>query len=133
MSDVIGRLRELAERATKGPWSVMSAATSRGICDIGNRGLNRRVAIIRDVRRFGRDGNIEPETEEEPIANAAFIAACDPQTILAMAAVCERAKEMREAQKINVRANWCRRLEVEVALDEALSALEAQEPPDANT
>jgi hypothetical protein len=72
MTTIIEQLRAAEAEATKGPWRVWSPRSTHGVSEVGPEGS--RVAVIRDVRRFGSDGNIDPATEALPAANATLIA-----------------------------------------------------------
>lgn len=84
-TELAARLRELAEKATRGPWR---ADTEGKPDDDMNHGI---VADVNDLwiaacYRSGTTADCErsSEAESEVAANAAYIAATNPQTILAL-------------------------------------------------
>lgn len=78
------RLRELAEAATPGPWELWTASDARPHSIVGPTSWRRegaKVGNIVDVRHYGAtDAKYGPEQT----TNAAFIAAANPATILAL-------------------------------------------------
>lgn len=71
-----------AKAATAGPWQIDGAGTAA----IVRQTSSMRIVVVR--HRLGAD---------EHHANAAFIASCDPTTILALIAAARRAGEMETA------------------------------------
>jgi hypothetical protein len=74
LSALVARLRALAEKATPGPWT---AHTYRTVTDVAGPNARRQI-----VHWMGFDGNGIARRQNH--ANARYIAACDPQTILAL-------------------------------------------------
>ena len=72
------RLRELAEAATKGPWK---AGCGKGSASVSAR--DAQCAIYINVNREGIDGYIQ-ETVDRWHADARYIAAANPTTVLAL-------------------------------------------------
>jgi hypothetical protein len=81
----LSRLRALAEAATSGPWA---ATTETDGASAISRVMRQNVCIARTQPMFGRPHAFFREIEH----NATFIAACDPQTILALLDRAERAE-----------------------------------------
>jgi len=141
MTTIIEQLRAAEAEATKGPWRVWSPRSTHGVSEVGPEGS--RVAVIRDVRRFGSDGNIDPATEALPAANATLIALARTH-MPALLAIVDAAKEYREAATALLSKTaldldseaWMaavkRDAAAAVALDAAIAAL-TQETSDANT
>ena len=96
MTTIIEQLRAAEAEATKGPWRVWSPRSTHGVSEVGPEGS--RVAVIRDVRRFGSDGNIDPATEALPAANATLIALARTH-MPALLAIVDAAKEMVDAMR----------------------------------
>lgn len=82
-------LVRLAEAATPGPWKQHLVDDTTVICSHGD--------VCCTFANGGRDDDVDFDTDTERCeANAAFIAAANPQTILALTA---RVKELEEALK----------------------------------
>lgn len=110
MPDRIAALKELAQRATPGPWDVVD----------GNR-----VSVTLPcppVEQCGYDSVCValtyPDRRHNHVANAAFIAACDPSTILKLVAVVESARRWESKPSAHALR----------AFRSALSALDDREP-----
>lgn len=83
----LDRLEELASKATPGPWCVDNLAKVRSRLD-GGKGLIANVS----------DGHYTlPREVEGCLGNADFIAALDPQTVLALI------ERLRRAEKENIK------------------------------
>jgi hypothetical protein len=83
LASIRARVAELARKATPGPWQEDSG----DVYDTRSDGApgTPLVRADREYRRCGRD-----LTNDEREANSAYIAACDPQTILALCAEIDR-------------------------------------------
>jgi hypothetical protein len=94
MIDLLDRLEAAAKEATPGPWRVNTAGTNGKIDEVYvyAPGDHDDVAIAADIA--------DPATGQMSEANAAFIAACDPTTILRLVRVARAAQrvddDMRE-------------------------------------
>ena len=83
----IDGLIELAKKATPGPWAKSSTTATRGTRVISVQpGRTKMVALAKTDNR-------DPKHEATQLANAEYIAAASPDTIIAL---CER---LREAEK----------------------------------
>jgi hypothetical protein len=76
------RLRRLALAATPGPWEHYHSPTRRGLTPTNEIRATKRKRPVIHWTGFD-DSDV---SGEQHAANAAFIAACDPQTILALLA-----------------------------------------------
>ena len=70
------KMRELAQKATPGPWTLYHWGSCVQVDFAGNHGMRPCI-----VAWPGFDGNDLPLKQN--VANAAFIAACSPERILA--------------------------------------------------
>lgn len=85
-------LKQLAETATPGPWEVLNQKTKFFIDSPKTKGTpNGRIA---DVQWFTYES--AGPLKEESKANAHYIAACDPQTILALIEDAARYRYLRD-------------------------------------
>ena len=119
-------LAELARAATPGPWEL-----SRGewIIQSSHRGrpIGGSSDPFVDKEKYAQwIVHIHPEHRHRPAyeqqANAAYIAACSPERILALLAVVEAARDMRKMGALDAMWTEGGRLE---EFDDALAAYEA--------
>lgn len=101
-------LRALAERATQDGWSVVDGCRSHGPY-IENKATGETVCDFYFIPRIGgrRD---EPVSFENADANAAYIAACDPQTIIALVdrnSALEKVAEAAKALQKRLDEHYC--------------------------
>jgi hypothetical protein len=109
----IEKLREAAKNATQGPRRVIVGVVSVGM---GRNGLFHAVTIGRHQYTVGHTDEITGDVKSEPLPNgyvretlvnrrppqrephpdAAFIAACDPQTIIALLDELEAARRSHQ-------------------------------------
>lgn len=120
------RLRELALKATPGPWSTRPEAD-------GDRLFSRLLgANINPDGSPRGDGDLNGgvfvvETKgRDAIVNAAFIAAANPATFLALLDLAESAGRMQEAVRNHLQARDARLKAVYDMLEEMKAALVAQ-------
>lgn len=84
---------------TPGPWSIHRPRAQQGAYEVGTDDC--RVAIIRDVRRFAPDGDIDPSTEGIPRANADLVAAAPD-----LLAIVKEMVEVIEWSERRTRPHW---------------------------
>lgn len=82
-ADELQRLRELASKATPGPWKTDEAPRLAGAINVDLDGYSRQVAHA-DGQAAMFDDKRGMETHEVQAANARFIAAASPSTVLAL-------------------------------------------------
>lgn len=103
--DTLARLKALAEAATPGPWSHYHAKAPKRTTEQDTNAIMKNGRQI--VAWSGFDG--ADNTEKERKANAAFIAALNPETVLALLAELTRLTE-REQQRVQLptanEQNW---------------------------
>jgi len=86
----LDKLKELAKAATPGPWEHYRSVDARPHQVAGPtawRPIGAKTAVIADIPRYGYEA---PEATAEQDANAAFIAAANPATVLELIALARR-------------------------------------------
>lgn len=85
------RLRSLAEKATKGPWQkIYYADDPYGDIDVMDDCGWRRIC------RIGQDDAPDHDYNAQQKLNVDFIAACDPQTIIALLDELDKLRKVAE-------------------------------------
>lgn len=92
------KLKELAERATPGPW-VVDAQQSGAIFNIESKSGDLCIAMSQE-----NPASTRLEMNEQRRVNAEFIAAANPQAILALLDEIDRLKAENEALLLGMRA-----------------------------
>ncbi|RUE98630.1 ead/Ea22-like family protein [Pseudomonas aeruginosa] len=92
------KLKELAERATPGPW-VVDAQQSGAIFNIESESGDLCIAMSQE-----NPASTRLEMNEQRRVNAEFIAAANPQAILALLDEIDRLKAENEALLLGMRA-----------------------------
>lgn len=110
-------LEEKAKAATRGEWQVMPEEVDRDYIRIRGTLLGRRykIANVCGLKMCGNEPYMQKETKETR-ANAAFIAAANPETVQQLVKVIVRLQESMDPSK-GFNNRYCSKIDAEAILN----------------